>query len=76
MRVLICIVLGLAALSTPALAGGIGGGGAPEIDANSAVTAVGLLAGWAAVIHARWSKKNTDTNDPKEPNVSADPSGE
>ena len=67
MRKLILVLPVLAAVSVPAFAGGgmFGvGGGAPEIDANTAATAVALLAGWAAVIRGRWrNRRNSAAED-------------
>ena len=60
MRKVIPVLLLLAAASVSVMAATpFGGGGAPEIDANTAATAMALLAGWAAVIRGRWNKKRT-----------------
>ena len=64
MRKMIWLVLIVAVFSIPAFAGGMSGGsGAPEIDANTAVTALSVLVGWATIVHSRWRKRNHDTRD-------------
>lgn len=64
MQKFIWLVLIAAFLSTAAFGAGASGGGSREIETNTAVTALGLLAGWVAVIRGRRSKKQATPADP------------